>query len=128
MPTAILAYSKENRLLALVLAEALPRLAAPHLNVEGAPRHEGGVTEKEVIVRLQAGDEEDINAPDINVHFRAHNFPERVKNDQQRTELIHDGCRRLLDWNEGVLVSLSVELELANLGYKASYRNETEGE
>lgn len=123
MPTAILTYSKKNRLLALVLAEALPRLAAPHLNVEGAPRHEGGVTEKEVIVRLQAGDEEDIN-----VHFRAHNFPERVKNDQQRTELIHDGCRRLLDWNEGVLVSLSVELELANLGYKASYRNETEGE
>ncbi len=128
MPTAILTYSNGNRLLALVLAEALPRLAAPHLNVEGAPRHEGGVTEKEVIVRLQIGDDEDINAPDINVHFRAHNFPERVKNDQQRTELIHDDCRKLLDWNEATDTSLSVELELANLGYKASYPSDIEGE
>jgi len=106
------------------LARSIPNLAAAHVNIEGAPRHEGGVTAAEMIVRLQKGSKRDINAPDINVHIRAHNFPARVKDGQQRTERLHDAFREHLDNNEHKQASLSVELELADLGYKASYPGE----
>lgn len=128
MPTAILTFMPGNELAAVELARAIPSLSAQYLNVKGSLLHEGGVTEDEVIVRVQTGSEWDHNAPNINIHIRAHNFPERVENDQERAELIHDACRIYLDQTIGKDTSLSIELELANLGYKASYPGETSKE
>jgi len=123
MPTAILTFMPGNELPAVELARAIPELTAEYLNVEGAERHEGGVTEAEVIVRVVTGSEWDKNAPDINVHIRAHNFPERVKNGQERACAIHDVLRNHLNCAYGAGVSFSAELDLSDLGYKASYPN-----
>ena len=120
MPTGILTAAPTCFNVATLLAPVLPRLIAPHFNIEGAELHEGGVTENEIIIRLQKSSEYDLNAPDLNLLLRAHQFEDRAEQCQDNTQAIHDAIRAKLDATDCKDISLSVEIIICELGYASS--------
>ena len=120
MPTGILTATPAHYNSAVLLIPRLPELIAPRFNIEGAELHEGGVTEREVIIRLQKGSEYDRNAPDLNLFLRAHQFSGRTEQCQDNTVALHDAIRADLDANGGAMLSLSVEIIICELGYASS--------
>jgi hypothetical protein len=55
MPTGILTVAPTHSDWVARLVPVLPGLIAPHFNIEGTKLHEGGVSENEIIIRLQKG-------------------------------------------------------------------------
>jgi len=120
MPTGILTVAPTHSDWVARLVPVLPGLIAPHFNIEGTKLHEGGVSENEIIIRLQKGSEYDCNAPDLNLFMRAHQFEGRVEQCQNNSQLIHNAIRAELDAVDRRDVSLSVEIIICELGYASS--------
>lgn len=121
MPTGILTADPAHFNGATLLVPILPGLIAPHFNIEGAELHKGGVTADEIIIYLQKGSPYDLNAPDLNLFMRAHQFPGRTEQCQDNSEAIYDAIRAELDAAGCTDVSLSVEIIICELGYASSY-------
>jgi len=122
MPTGILTAAPAHYNSAALLIPTLPGLIAPYFHIEGFALHEGGVSAKEIIIRLVKGSEFDCNAPDLNLFMRAHHFDGiRLVKCQANTQAIHGAIRAELDAVGRHDVSLSVEILIAELGYAASY-------
>ena len=98
MPLVFLWYKADRDLreLAEKLAQALPGIIGPELTVVGRDRHEGWVAPQDVIVRFEAGSVRDVNAKDIEILIKAHDYPERVVNQEERKDAIIQGIRRVL--------------------------------
>lgn len=70
------------------LYKDLPYTIAAHLNIEGHDLHDGGVSEKEIIVNLIECDKRDLNTNDIQITIIAHRFEERVARNDEVTKKI----------------------------------------
>ena len=105
MPVASLRHKHGRQLgeLAAKLAETLPDIIAPALNVEGRELHDGKVTADEIDVRCEEGQAADVNAKDLEIMIFAHDFPERSANLEDRKKLILEGVLAFLaDWDRNV--------------------------
>jgi hypothetical protein len=101
MPLVLLQYKKGRRLkkIAKHIAEHLPGIVAPYLNVEGRNRHDGGVTADEIIVRCTESNALDVNTADLEIVIFAHDFRERKATLEKRKDGIIKNIHILLRWH-----------------------------
>jgi hypothetical protein len=98
------------------LADEIPGIVAPQMNVSGRKLHDGGVSESEIIVRFMEFSPRDRNTNDIQITTRAHRFEERVARCDESTEAIKRGVMNILrDFDRNIEVG--IELDLVEMGY-----------
>ena len=78
------------------LAQELPFIIAPHLNVKNRDRHDGGITSKDIIVHCSEGNAGDVNGRDFEIMIFAHDFPERKANLEKSKDAIIEKVREHL--------------------------------
>lgn len=99
MPIVDLRYKsgrKEVKEIAEELAPLLPYIIAPALTLSERESLDGRVTPEDIIVRLSEGNENDVNAQDIEIMIWAHDFPERRENLEEREKDINRHVRTFL--------------------------------
>jgi len=98
------------------LADEMPSITAPQMNVAGRDLHDGGVGESEIMVEFIEFSPRDRNINDIQVTVIAHPFPERRARVDEATEEIKRGIMSiLLDFDRNVKVGVSIWL--VEMGY-----------
>lgn len=98
------------------LAEHLPSIAAPLMNIDGSALHEGGVGETEILVEFQEFSPRDRNVNNIQITMVAHAFPERVEKVEESTDAIKAGVMKVLqDFDRNLVVGVSIWL--VEMGY-----------
>lgn len=105
MPLVLLQYKQGRELkeLAEQLAQALPEIVAPHLNIVGRERHDGGVTPDEIIVRCSESNPMNVNTRDIEMIILAHEFPERKANlEDRKNGILADVLKFFADYDRNV--------------------------
>lgn len=99
------------------LADELPGIAAPEMNVSGSALHEGGVGEDEIMVEFLEFSKYDRNVNDIQVTMIAHPFPERQARLDDATTALKEGIMTILrDFDRNVKVGVSIWL--VEMGYE----------
>lgn len=105
MPLVTLQYKAGRQLkeLAENLAEALPEIVAPNLTLPEREQLDGQVTPDDIVVRCTESGTSDINTKDLEIIIWAHEFPERLKNLEERKEAIIRGVWTFLaDYDRNV--------------------------
>lgn len=98
------------------LAEQMPGIVAPQMNIKGRSVHNGGVGEGEVMVEFLQFTRRDRNINDIQIRILARAFPERLARVDEATEEIKQGVKCVLrDFDRNVKVGVS--LLLVQMGY-----------
>lgn len=118
MPTTLVEYNfkKVSDRLLDQLAEELPSIIAPKMNITGRELHDGGVGEAEVIVRFVQFSPHDRNTNDLQITTRAHCFEERVERVEDIERTIRSDVKTLLD-AFGFDGTAGIEVYLAPMGY-----------
>lgn len=99
------------------LAEDLPGIAAPLMNVSGSELHQGGVGEAEIMVEFLEFSPRDRNVNHIQITMIAHPFPERQAQLDTSTAKLKSGVMALLaDFDRNVTVGVSIWL--VEMGYE----------
>src|SRR3989344_5739539 len=78
------------------LADEMPGITAPQMNIAGHDLHDGGVGESEIMVEFFEFSPRDRNINDIQITVRAHRFEERVVRLDPITEAIRQGVAEVL--------------------------------
>ena len=117
MPTVWVKYRIEKGYGEILgrLANSLPSIVAPQMNVSGRAVHEGGVGEAEVMVEFLEFSPRDRNINDIQVTVIAHAFDERQSRLDEATEAIREGIAEILRDSGNVKVGISIWL--VEMGY-----------
>lgn len=118
MPTVTIEYKPDKGYDDILdrMADDMPGITAPQMNVEGRELHDGGVGESEIIVRFIAFSSRDRNINDLQVTVRAHRFAERVERIDPITEAIKEGVMGILrDFDRSAEVG--IEVDLVEMGY-----------
>ena len=98
------------------LAEHLPRIAAPLMNIDGSKLHEGGVGETEILIEFVEFSFRDHNVNDIQITMVAHAFPKRVEQVEESTDKLKQGVLEVLqDFDRDPIVGVSIWL--VEMGY-----------
>jgi len=99
MPLAVIQHKAggELRELAGQLAKKLPHIIAPALSVETHERHDGKLTSEDIEVWCFEGTSDDVNTKDLEIIIWAHEYPERLKNFEERKDMIVSNVRRILN-------------------------------
>ncbi len=107
MPLVLLQYRPNLGLtnMATELAEELPKIVAPALNINGRENLNGRVLPEDVTVWLVPGGEHDQNVKDLEIMIWAHDFPERKMTLEVRKNEVIEGVQRFLDDRLGRPVS-----------------------
>lgn len=124
MPTALIEYRQKfegfsettQEALLRKLANELPYIVAPQLNIVGRKLHNGGVGESEIIVDAREYSRFARNVNDIQITVRAHCYKERV----ERINFITGGIRRgvmevMHDFGHNG--KIGIEVDLIEMGY-----------
>jgi len=118
MPTIWVKYKPEKGYDEILdrLADELPGIIAPLMNVDGSALHEGGVGESEIMVEFYEFTPRDRNVNDVQITVIAHPFPERQERLDDTTEAIKKGVMSILaDFDRNVKVGVSPWL--VEMGY-----------
>lgn len=118
MPTVRIQYSSEKGYDEILdrLADEMPAITAPQMNVDGRGLHDGGVSENEIMVEFYEFSPRDRNVNDIQITVIAHAFPERQSRLDEATEEIKKGVMNILrDFDRNVKVGISIWL--VQMGY-----------
>ncbi|MFT5036692.1 MAG: hypothetical protein ACI9VM_000255 [Candidatus Azotimanducaceae bacterium] len=98
------------------LADHLPSIAAPLMNIDGSALHEGGVGEAEILVEFTEFSPRDRNVNNIQITMVAHAFPQRVDEVEKSTEQLKQGVMEVLrDFDRNLVVGISIWL--VEMGY-----------
>lgn len=98
MPTVEVEHSaKVSKLVLDHLADNLPSIVAPKMNISGRQLHDGGVGLHEIIVKFREQSEFDRNINPIQITVYAHNFEERVVRHREIKNAIISGVQHALD-------------------------------
>lgn len=98
------------------LADHLPGIAAPLMNIDGSALHEGGVGETEILVEFEEFSPRDRNVNDIQITMVAHAFPERVEKVEESTDQLKQGVMEVLrDFDRNLIAGVSIWL--VEMGY-----------
>jgi len=98
------------------LADEMPGITAPQMNVNGRGLHDGGVGESEIMVEFYEFSPRDRNVNDIQITVMAHAFPERQTRLDEATNAIREGVMAILaDFDRNVNVGISIWL--VQMGY-----------
>lgn len=118
MPTVRIEYQPAKGYEDIItrLADELPRITAPQMNVGGRELHDGGVGESEILVDAVEYSRFARNVNSIQITVIAHRFDERVTRLDEATEAIKDGVMETLrDFDRNLKVGVSVWL--IEMGY-----------
>ena len=118
MPTVRIEYqpAKSYEDIIASLADELPRITAPQMNVGGRELHDGGVGESEILVDAVEYSRFARNVNDIQITVIAHAFDERRKCLDEATDAIKEGVKVILcDFDRNVKVGVSIWL--VDMGY-----------
>lgn len=98
------------------LADHLPSIAAPLMNIDGSELHEGGVGETEILVEFTEFSSRDRNVNDIQITMVAHAFSQRVEQVEESTGTLKQGVMEVLrDFDRNLVVGVSIWL--VEMGY-----------
>jgi hypothetical protein len=123
MPTARIEYQPDKGYEDIVehLADELPRIVAPQMNIGDRELHDGGVGESEILVDATEYSRFARNVNSIQITVIAHRFDERVTRLDEATEAIKQGVMEVLrDFDRNLTVGVSIWL--VEMGY-ATYRD-----
>lgn len=96
MPTvAVEHHPKIERLALEHLADNLPSIVAPQMNISGKQLHDGGVGLREIIVKFY--EQSDLNRNAIQITVYGHAFEERVARHRDMKDAIIAGVQHALD-------------------------------
>lgn len=98
------------------VVDALPEILAPLLTVAGREIHDGGVTEKEIIVDARQYSHFARNINDIQVTVRAHRFEDRINRLDEITNSIRQSMHSVLRQFDCDL-DIGIEVDLVDMGY-----------
>ena len=118
MPTARIEYQPDKGYEEIVghLADDLPRIVAPQMNIGGRELHDGGVGESEILVDAVEYSRFARNINDIQITVIAHRFDERVARLDEATEAVKQGVVEVLrDFDRNLTVGISIWL--VEMGY-----------
>lgn len=118
MPTTRIEYKPGKGYEQIIerLADEMPRIAAPQMNIGGRELHDGGVGEGEILVDAVEYSQFARNVNDIQITLIAHAFDERRKRLDEATDAIKKGVKDVLrDFDRNVKVGVSIWL--VDMGY-----------
>ncbi len=118
MPTVLIQYRPGQGYEQIIerLADASPGITAPQMNVAGRKLHDGGVSEKEMVVDATEYSRFARNTNDIQLTVIAHAFDERRERVDEATECIKVGVAEILrDFDRNLKVGVSIWL--VEMGY-----------
>jgi hypothetical protein len=118
MPTVRIEYQPDKGYEPIVeaLADALPSITAPQMNIGGRELHDGGVGETEILVDATPYSRFARNVNSIQVTVIAHRFAERIARLDDSTEEIKLGVMEVLaDYDRNLTVGVSIHL--VEMGY-----------
>lgn len=118
MPTVWIKYKPDKGYDEILnrLADEMPGITAPQMNIGGRKLHDGGVGESEIMVEFIEFSPRDRNVNDIQVTVIAHPFPERQARLDEATNEIKQGIMSILrDFDRNMKVGVSVWL--VEMGY-----------
>lgn len=118
MPTVTIEYKPDKGYDDILdrMADDMPGITAPQMNVQGRELHDGGVGESEIIVKFRPFSPRDRNINDMQITVRAHRFAERVERIDPITEAMKEGVMGILrDFDRNVEVG--IEVDLVEMGY-----------
>ena len=118
MPTVRIEYqpNKGYEQIIGVLADELPGIVAPQMNIGGRGLHGGGAGKSEVLVDATAYTQFARNVNDIQITVIAHAFQERKDRLDEATEAVKEGVKAVLaDFDRNVKVGVSIWL--IDMGY-----------
>lgn len=118
MPTVRIEYKPDKGYEQIIgcLADDLPKIIAPQMNVRGRELHDGGVGESEILVDATKYSPFARNVNDIQITVIAHPFEERRVRLDEATEEIKKGVMEVLqDFDRSVKVGISIWL--VEMGY-----------
>lgn len=110
-----------------ILADRLPGIVAPQMNIGGRELHDGGVGTSEILVDATAYTLFARNVNDIQITVIAHAFQERKDRLDEATEAVKEGVKAVLaDFERDILtyggmslvsVKIGVSIWLIDMGY-----------
>lgn len=118
MPTVRIEYqpNKGYEQIIGVLADELPGIVAPQMNIGGRELHDGGVGTSEILVDATTYTQFARNVNDIQITVIAHAFQERKDRLDEATEAVKEGVKTVLaDFDRNVKVGVSIWL--IDMGY-----------
>jgi len=118
MPTTRIEYKPDMGYEQIIerLADEMPRITAPQMNIGGRELHDGGVGESEILVDAVEYSRFARNINDIQITVIAHSFDERRERLDEATDAIKDGVKEILrDYDRNVKVGVSIWL--VDMGY-----------
>ena len=105
------------------LADKLPTIIAPEMNINGRDLHDGGVSENEILVDGVEYSHLSRNVNNVQITVIAHRFDERVARLDEVTTAIKNGVLEVLrDFDRDLTIGISVCL--VEMGY-ASIQTQT---
>lgn len=118
MPTVRIEYKPNHgyELIIHFLANQLPRIIAPQMNIGGRELHDGGVSTSEILVDATVYTQFARNVNDIQITVIAHAFQERKDRLDEATEAVKEGVKAVLaNFDHNVKVGISIWL--IDMGY-----------
>ena len=119
MPTVRIEYlpNRGHEQIIGILADRLPGIVAPQMNIGGRELHDGGVGTSEILVDATAYTVFARNVNDIQITVIAHAFEERKKRIDEATEAVKDGVKAVLaDFEQDRLTYGGLSLASAKIG------------
>lgn len=100
------------------LADELPSIAAPQMNVSGRDLHDGGISESEIMVEFLEFSPRDRNINDIQITLVAHRFEERSQRLDDATRALKEGVMSILRDFDDCNVKVGISIWLVEMGYE----------